>query len=148
MLGKDHKIRAFHNVCRHRAYTVTRREAGSSTVLGCRYHGWTYNSLGELVKAPHFDDVPGFEKSQNGLFEINTRVSGSGFVFVNLDAGKEVGNVEIGVAAAKVDEFAGRMGVGRKNGLSWKGGGVLEAGFNWKLGGEFLPFCLVRLGLG
>ena len=36
IFGKDKQIRAFHNVCRHRAYAVTKKEAGSSTVLGCR----------------------------------------------------------------------------------------------------------------
>jgi phenylpropionate dioxygenase-like ring-hydroxylating dioxygenase large terminal subunit len=50
ILGKDHIIRAFHNVCRHRAYTITKKPAGSSLVLGCRYHGWSYDTKGNLVK--------------------------------------------------------------------------------------------------
>ncbi|KAK3708036.1 hypothetical protein LTR37_011729 [Vermiconidia calcicola] len=57
--GKDRKLRAFQDVCRHRAYTVTRKEKGSSPVLKCKYHGWTYNSEGKLIKAPKFEDVPG-----------------------------------------------------------------------------------------
>ncbi|KAJ5757358.1 uncharacterized protein N7511_006052 [Penicillium nucicola] len=86
--GKDDKIRAFHNVCRHRAYTITRKESGASTVLGCRYHGWSYDTTGRLVKAPQFDDVPGFDKSQNSLFEIQVLTTDYGMVFVNLNAGE------------------------------------------------------------
>ncbi|KAI9375852.1 Rieske [2Fe-2S] iron-sulfur domain-containing protein [Aspergillus egyptiacus] len=72
--GKDNAIRAFHNVCRHRAYPVTRKESGCSAVLRCRYHGWSYNSQGELIRAPHFDGVEGFERGVNGLFEIRVWV--------------------------------------------------------------------------
>ncbi|OJD34867.1 iron-sulfur cluster-binding [Diplodia corticola] len=84
ILGKDHVIRAFHNVCRHRAYTVTKKKSGSSTVLGCRYHGWSYDTRGRLVKAPAFEDIESFDKSQNGLFEIHAHTTRQGFVFVNL----------------------------------------------------------------
>lgn len=31
VLGKDHQVRAFHNVCRHRAYTVVRKSCGTTT---------------------------------------------------------------------------------------------------------------------
>jgi hypothetical protein len=32
--GSDGNIQAFHNVCRHRAYPIVRKDSGSSTVLG------------------------------------------------------------------------------------------------------------------
>lgn len=79
----DGKLRAFHNVCRHRAYPVVQKEKGSSTVVGCKYHGWSYNSDGQLTKAPKFDNVEGFEKSENSLFPIKTHVTPQGLVFVN-----------------------------------------------------------------
>ncbi|KAL2871363.1 putative iron-sulfur cluster-binding protein [Aspergillus lucknowensis] len=89
------KIHTFHNVCRHRAYpVVARKEFGSSTVLGCRYHGWSYNTRGELVKAPQFEGVPGFEKRENGLFAVRTWVHGpSGVVFGNLHGDGDGGGV-------------------------------------------------------
>ncbi|KAI9746395.1 MAG: hypothetical protein M1818_000108 [Claussenomyces sp. TS43310] len=90
ILGKDGQLRGFHNVCRHRAYEVTRKECGRSTVLGCRYHGWSYDTLGRLTKAPEFEGVDGFEKGSNGLWEVKVRVVGNGAVFVNLDAGDVV----------------------------------------------------------
>src|SRR2546423_2467011 len=51
ILSKDGVIRGFHNVCRHRGFPVVLKDTGSSAVIGCGYHGWSYNSKGELVKA-------------------------------------------------------------------------------------------------
>ncbi|KAH8647446.1 Rieske [2Fe-2S] iron-sulfur domain-containing protein, partial [Tricladium varicosporioides] len=84
ILGKDRKIRTFQNVCRHRAYQVTKKESGCSIVLGCRYHGWSYDTTGKLIKAPEFENVPDFDKSVNGLWEVETEVK-SGMIFINLD---------------------------------------------------------------
>ncbi|KAL4872094.1 hypothetical protein BDV12DRAFT_205493 [Aspergillus spectabilis] len=130
--GKDHVIRAFHNVCRHRAYPVTRRECGSSTVLACRYHGWSYNTLGELIKAPAFDGVEGFEREVNGLFEVGVRVGGEGIVWVNVEVkGEGEGREEGGM------DVKGLEGILRGNkiemGSGLVGGGVVEGGFNWKV---------------
>ncbi|KAI1442002.1 Rieske [2Fe-2S] iron-sulfur domain-containing protein [Annulohypoxylon stygium] len=81
--GKDDKLRAFHNVCRHRAYTVVRRPCGNTAKLACRYHGWQYSTAGQLIKAPEFMDVPDFDKSTNGLFEVHLRIDCRRFIFVN-----------------------------------------------------------------
>ncbi|PSS14887.1 hypothetical protein M430DRAFT_73793, partial [Amorphotheca resinae ATCC 22711] len=89
ILGKDRQLRAFHNVCRHRAYAVTKKECGSSIVLGCRYHGWSYDTRGKLLKAPEFENVKGFEKDLNGLWEVKTEIRES-MVFINFDVGNEV----------------------------------------------------------
>lgn len=62
--NKKGEIRAFHNICRHRAYPVVRKQKGSSIVLGCQYHGWSYNTDGDLTKAPQFDNIEGFEKKR------------------------------------------------------------------------------------
>lgn len=79
----DGQIKAFHNVCRHRAYPIIKKEKGSSTVVGCKYHGWSYNTDGLLVKAPSFDQVEGFVKEENSLFPIKTHVTPQGLIFVN-----------------------------------------------------------------
>jgi phenylpropionate dioxygenase-like ring-hydroxylating dioxygenase large terminal subunit len=127
ILGKDGKVRAFHNVCRHRAYTVTKKDCGSSSVLGCRYHGWSYNTYGELTKAPHFDDLPGFDRSQNGLFSIHTVTNEAGFVFVNLEASPTVSSTDTSL----LDVFVSRTGLGPRS--KWVTGQTIEGLFNWKM---------------
>lgn len=84
--GEDGKLRAFHNVCRHRAYTVVRKPVGRSLQLFCRYHGWTYDTAGNLLKAPCFptDDPGALDMGKNGLFEIHLRIDTAGFIFINL----------------------------------------------------------------
>ncbi|KAJ5718319.1 hypothetical protein N7488_003965 [Penicillium malachiteum] len=128
--GKDDKIRAFHNVCRHRAYTITRKETGASTVLGCRYHGWSYDTLGRLVKAPQFEDVPGFDKSENSLFEIHAHTTEQGWVFVNLDSGEAVPFEDS--LRGSLEDLKRDSGLGTK--AEWVSGKTLTGSFNWKLG--------------
>ncbi|OJJ97497.1 hypothetical protein ASPACDRAFT_123407 [Aspergillus aculeatus ATCC 16872] len=127
ILGKDGELRAFHNVCRHRAYPVTRKDRGSSTVLGCRYHGWSYNSLGQLIKAPHFDGVAGFDRAQNALFAVHTFTSRAGFVLVNLDTSLKVPPPEVEL----LDAFVGSREIALRS--RWEGGQTVEGQVNWKL---------------
>lgn len=131
ILGKDNVVRAFHNVCRHRAYTITKKESGSSLVLGCKYHGWSYNTRGALIKAPHFENVPGFDKSQNGLFEIHTAMSKDGLIFINMDANPTVSQPDLKSAGA----FTARQRLGINS--TWISGSTFEGNFNWKAAGRY-----------
>lgn len=87
--NKKGEIKAFHNICRHRAYPVVRKQKGSSVVLGCLYHGWSYNTDGDLTKAPQFENVTDFEKTENGLYPIRTHVTDQGLIFINFDNSPE-----------------------------------------------------------
>ncbi|HEX4592573.1 MAG TPA: SRPBCC family protein, partial [Gemmataceae bacterium] len=60
-------LRAFHNVCRHRAAPVLTEPCGQATKLRCRYHGWTYDLAGRLRGAPEFDGVADFCRDDFGL---------------------------------------------------------------------------------
>lgn len=42
IIDRGGKIRAFHNVCRHRAYPVITQESGTKSILECLYHGMLY----------------------------------------------------------------------------------------------------------
>ncbi|KAE8142190.1 hypothetical protein BDV38DRAFT_278364 [Aspergillus pseudotamarii] len=126
-LCEDGKVRAFHNVCRHRAYTVTKKECGSSAVLGCRYHGWSYNTYGELTKAPHFDDIPGFDRSQNSLFAIHTVTNGLGFVFINLEASPRTPSADTSL----LDAFASNNRLDSQS--IWVAGQTIKVDLNWKM---------------
>ena len=60
-------LRAFSNVCRHRAAPLATESCGKASRLRCRYHGWTYDLTGRLRGAPEFDGVEGFRREENGL---------------------------------------------------------------------------------
>jgi phenylpropionate dioxygenase-like ring-hydroxylating dioxygenase large terminal subunit len=126
MLGKDLKLRAFQNICRHRAYRVT-KEHGSSAVLGCRYHGWAYDTRGKLIKAPEFDNVPGFDKSKNGLWEVGIQVL-YGFVYVKLDS-------DAGSKAPAITTTPVRLLNWNRTELHCAADWRFEAKCNWKLAG-------------
>jgi choline monooxygenase len=78
-------LRAFHNVCRHRAAILVENGAGRCDVLRCRYHGWVYDTAGRLRQTPHFGESPDFDKADYGLFPVRVE-TWRGLVFVNLDA--------------------------------------------------------------
>jgi choline monooxygenase len=77
-------LRAFFNVCRHRAGAVA-EGCGQRQSLQCRYHGWTYGLDGRLLAAPEFEGVEGLDRSALGLLPARAAEWGP-LVFVNLDA--------------------------------------------------------------
>jgi choline monooxygenase len=81
--GKDGQLKAFHNVCRHRASQVLKEGHGKTEVLRCMYHGWVYDTDGNLCKAPGFG---GDEKSlcdRTSLFPAHVK-SINGLVFISM----------------------------------------------------------------
>jgi len=82
--GRDGKLRAFYNVCRHHAMTVMNERCGHAEHMRCPYHGWTYNLEGELRGMTEFDGVKNFERADNGLVPVLVE-TWENFVFVNLD---------------------------------------------------------------
>jgi choline monooxygenase len=80
--GQDGVLRAFYNVCRHRAAQVINQPEGKVTKLRCRYHGWTYDLCGRLRGTPEFDGVEGFCKEEQGLVPLAVAVWGP-LVFVH-----------------------------------------------------------------
>ncbi|CAG8418772.1 unnamed protein product [Penicillium salamii] len=89
---RDGNVNAFHNICRHRAFPVVTEDGGSARIFSCQYHGWSYGLNGKLAKAPHYQELDGFDKSQNGLFPIHVHVDTNGFVWLNLDADDKPAN--------------------------------------------------------
>jgi choline monooxygenase len=67
---QDGVLRAFYNVCRHRAARVLNEAAGQATRLRCRYHGWTYDLAGRLRGTPEFDGVADFRREDQGLMPM------------------------------------------------------------------------------
>ena len=54
--GRDAKLRAFHNVCRHRGSQIVEEPAGKVVRFQCPYHAWVYDLEGVLTRAQHTDE--------------------------------------------------------------------------------------------
>jgi Rieske 2Fe-2S family protein len=88
--GRDGRLRAFYNVCRHRGSRLCAAENGRlPATIRCPYHAWTYGLDGRLVGAPNVRDRDGFRAEDFGLAPVALEVW-RGFVFVNL-AGEKAG---------------------------------------------------------
>ena len=76
------EIRAFHNVCRHRASRVVaedRGHCGHSFI--CPFHGWSYNLDGSLKNIPKAGAFPDIDKAQFGLKALDCEIW-HGMIFI------------------------------------------------------------------
>ncbi|KAG8625588.1 hypothetical protein KVT40_005989 [Elsinoe batatas] len=136
---REGKINAFHNVCRHRAYPVIEKEEGSAKIFSCRYHGWSYGINGKLAKAPGYQDLPGFDKSQNGLLPIHTRIDSKGFIWINLD-GKKSPEVTWEEEFDGVDEQE-RFNAFDFDNYQYDHSWGIDADYNWKIAADNYNEC-------
>ena len=77
--GRDDRLRALLNVCRHRGSRICYEEEGNSRLLTCPYHAWTYELDGTLRSARHTNSD--FDLSRYPLKQIHLRVL-EGLIFV------------------------------------------------------------------
>ncbi len=77
------ELRAFYNVCPHRAAVVAHGR-GNRKSLQCKYHGWTYDLDGKLLRAPEFEGVEDWDAESVCLRAVAVAAWGP-WVFVNLD---------------------------------------------------------------
>ena len=86
MRGKDDVLRAFMNVCRHRAAKLLDGTGNCKARITCPYHGWSYDLSGELKGIPSEKSFPGVEKDKLGLKEIEIEIL-HGLVFTRVVPG-------------------------------------------------------------
>lgn len=79
--GQDGVLRAFSNVCQHRAMILAEGH-GSGRALVCQYHHWSYDLKGQLLGAPAMERAIGFDRKCVKLPEFKVEVW-LGFVFIN-----------------------------------------------------------------
>jgi len=85
VLKDEHgEIRAFHNVCQHRAHRLLEGEGATGNRITCPYHAWRYGLSGELQFARGSDQVEAFPRDEIRLQSVLVDTL-CGFVFVNLD---------------------------------------------------------------
>ena len=86
---RDGTIKAFHNVCRHRAALVLTAPAKGLNQFSCPYHAWAWTLGGVLRATPYFDGTKAAKDSpivwaENGLMPVRVGVR-EPLIFVNLD---------------------------------------------------------------
>ena len=84
---KQGTLRAFSNVCRHRAGPIA-QGSGCKSVLRCGYHGWTYTLDGRLIGTPDVEGVEFFDRTTMGMVPLRLE-TWEQFIFVNFDAQAE-----------------------------------------------------------
>lgn len=82
--GKDGVIRSFFNVCQHRGHILLKGRGQAKNLITCPYHAWCYGLDGSLKTARMTKDVPGFDRADFGLKQVNHAFV-AGLIFVNFD---------------------------------------------------------------
>jgi choline monooxygenase len=77
-------LRAFYNVCVHRAHTLVQEDAGRVSLITCPYHAWSYRLDGSLAAARNCEQVRAFSLGDFNLKSVRVEDFG-GLIFVNLD---------------------------------------------------------------
>jgi phenylpropionate dioxygenase-like ring-hydroxylating dioxygenase large terminal subunit len=84
--GDDQVVRAFTNVCRHRASRLLDGLSGCVRKITCPYHAWTYDLNGQLTGVPMKNDYQALDMSHHGLVPVDMELW-HGFIFVRLETG-------------------------------------------------------------
>jgi phenylpropionate dioxygenase-like ring-hydroxylating dioxygenase large terminal subunit len=110
------------NRCMHRGALVCNQECGNSSAFQCAYHGWTYDSSGDLIGVPYQQAYgPEFKKSRHGM-QSPARVSNyRGFIFVSYAPEGPTIEEHLGNAREVLDRFIDISPTGRLR---------LDAGYN------------------
>ncbi|HVS67729.1 MAG TPA: SRPBCC family protein [Mycobacteriales bacterium] len=123
--ARDGKVRAFHNICRHRQAPIA-TGCGAAQRLACPYHAWTYDLTGKVVGVPGEAGFSPQHATDAKLPELPAQTY-AGFLWVGLESDRELdveGHLgELGPQLAAWD-FGAWHPVGEKR---------LDARIDWKL---------------
>lgn len=129
--GDDGIVRAFLNSCRHRGMRVCRADRDNVPFMRCVYHGWTYNTSGELVQAfaeECYEDG-NLNKGELGLIGVAGLDSYRGMIFGTWDETAPPLEEYLGDMRFYLDLYLGRTDAGTEViGVPQ----VWEAESNWK----------------
>jgi phenylpropionate dioxygenase-like ring-hydroxylating dioxygenase large terminal subunit len=92
--NKEGELRAFFNICTHRAAPVA-TESGTCNRLTCLYHSWSFDLEGNLRGLPDMEKAENFELKDHGLKSVKVDRWGP-FIFVNLDPDSDSLQVQMG----------------------------------------------------
>ena len=97
---EDGGVNAFLNVCRHRGARLEWDAGGCGRKrFTCKYHGWVYNTEGNLAGIPGAEGFPELNRDLHGLTRLPVQVR-HGFIWIHPDP---VGELD-------VDQYLGSLG--------------------------------------
>jgi phenylpropionate dioxygenase-like ring-hydroxylating dioxygenase large terminal subunit len=103
--GDDGAVRAFHNVCRHRAARLADGTGGNcGHRLVCPYHAWSYGLDGRLAAVPPWQGFEDLDLSRYGLRPVEHEVF-LGFIFVRFAPGLPSVAEMMGAYAAEIEPY-------------------------------------------
>jgi phenylpropionate dioxygenase-like ring-hydroxylating dioxygenase large terminal subunit len=128
--GKDGRINAFHNVCRHRAARLLDDGKGNcGGMVTCPYHAWSYALDGRLRGVPMRREYENLDPEAHSLVPVECELH-LGFVFIRFVPGT---TTLTQLLAPAMDE----LGLYRLDELTPIGGGKISeraVAVNWKQG--------------
>ena len=138
--GRDGKLRAFLNVCRHRGAKVA-QGCGHGSTFTCPYHGWTFGNDGALRGLPEESSFPGVRDERPGLTPLPLAEKyGMVWVLPTPATPASVGNRQpggVGPADLDIEPWLGGLGADL---AAWKLDGyhfhdrkLTHEPMNWKL---------------
>ena len=87
--GADGRLRAFHNLCRHRGSRVAAPTRGRGAKrFTCPFHGWVYGLDGRLRGIPQRGSFPQLKNTRLGLKPVEMEIW-RGFVFLRFQPGPQ-----------------------------------------------------------
>jgi carnitine monooxygenase subunit len=124
--GRDRAVRAFFNVCRHRAARLLDGGAGHCAGrIVCPYHAWTYDLDGRLTALPQRKEFEDFSPGRYGLKPVEMEIY-KGFIFIRLMPGlpsvaEMLAPYEAEIAPYRFEELVplGRVAYRRRH-VNWK----------------------------
>ena len=85
--AKDGSLKAFLNMCSHRGACVASGKGEGARGFVCPYHGWVYNTDGDLVTLPHKEDFSPLSKAELSLQKLPVQEK-YGMIWLGLTPGQ------------------------------------------------------------
>jgi fatty-acyl-CoA synthase len=126
------KVNLLLNRCTHRGNTICQSLRGNSHAFRCAYHGWTFNSRGDLVGVPYAAGYDkSFRKEEFALTKVPRTGMYRGLIFASLSREGRALEDRLGPARALLDQFVNLAPEGELIVRS----GVLKHSYrgNWKM---------------
>ncbi|MGV9861069.1 aromatic ring-hydroxylating oxygenase subunit alpha [Rhodococcus koreensis] len=163
---EDGQVNVLFDACVHRGVQVCRADSGNTSHFRCPYHGWTYDTKGNLVGAPLWRNAfGGLDKDSNGLRAAAKVDSYQGLIFATLDPSAPTLKEYLGGMAWYIDLVFGLNDAGVEVigapqrfviAANWKSGADNFSGDDyhlgtlhrsvWEIGAYPIPFAANMMG--